>query len=171
MTQEERKRSDSKRNYLKQQVPGNRHKSSGGSILIQGMMWIGESGERQWTSDAPSICLLTLESISKTKKLGKKGKKGRDVKAMPRNEMTAAQENEADILQIDSLMYIPVDWGESDSPSNKRRRGQVVSMRHRMKPRVQEHFKGLIKSPETMSWKIYLQLGLKMFSDQALLSS
>jgi hypothetical protein len=71
------------------------------------------------------------------------------VKAMPRDEMTAAQEYEADILQIDSLMYIPVGWGESDSPNNKRRQGQVVSMRHRMKPRVQEHFKGLIKSPET----------------------
>jgi hypothetical protein len=73
----------------------------------------------------------------------------REVKSMPRDEMTAAQEYEADILQIDSLMYIPVDWGESDSPNNKRRRGQVVSVRHRMKPRVREHFKGLIKLPET----------------------
>jgi hypothetical protein len=75
--------------------------------------------------------------------------KERELKAMPRDEMTEAQEYEADILQIDSLMYIPVDWGESDSPNNKRRRGQVVSIRHRMKPRVREHFKGLIKSPET----------------------
>jgi hypothetical protein len=72
----------------------------------------------------------------------------REVKAMPRDVMTAAQEYEADILQIDSLMYMPADWGESDSPNNKRRQGQVVSMRHRMKPRVREHFKGLIKSPE-----------------------
>jgi hypothetical protein len=38
----------------------------------------------------------------------------REVKAMPRDEMTAAQEYEADILQIDSLMFIPVDWGGSD---------------------------------------------------------
>ena len=50
--------------------------------------------------------------------------------------MTEAQEYEVDILQIDSLMYVPVDWGESGSPDNKPRRGQVVSMRHRPKPRV-----------------------------------
>jgi hypothetical protein len=68
LTREERKRSDFKRNFLKRQVPGNNHKSSGGSILIQGM-WIGKSGGRQWTSDAPRIRLLTLESISKTNEL------------------------------------------------------------------------------------------------------
>jgi hypothetical protein len=77
---------------------------------------------------------------------------------MPRDEMTTAQEYEADILQIDSLMYIPVDWGESDSPNNKRRRGQVVSMRHRMEPRVQEHFKGLIKSLETNTTNVVQDL-------------
>jgi hypothetical protein len=68
---------------------------------------------------------------------------------MQRSEMTEAQEYKADILQIDSLVYVPVNWGESDSPDNKRRQGQVVSMRHRAKPRVREHFKGLIKSPGT----------------------
>jgi hypothetical protein len=67
----------------------------------------------------------------------------RELKAMPRSEMTEAQKYEADILQIDSLMYVPVNWGESDSPDNKRRRGQVVSMRHRARPRVREHFRGL----------------------------
>jgi hypothetical protein len=41
-----------------------KHKSSGGSILIHGM-WIGKRGGLQWTSDAPRICLLTLENISK----------------------------------------------------------------------------------------------------------
>jgi hypothetical protein len=46
-------------------------------------------------------------------------------------------------------MYIRADWGDINLPDNKRRRGQVVSMRHRLRPRVQEHFKGLIKSPET----------------------
>jgi uncharacterized lipoprotein YddW (UPF0748 family) len=46
--------------------------------------------------------------------------------------MTEAEEYEADILQIDSLMYIPVNWGEHDSPNNKRRQGQVVSMRHQL---------------------------------------
>jgi hypothetical protein len=73
----------------------------------------------------------------------------RELKAMPRSEMTVAQEYEADILQIDSLMYVPVDWGESDSPHNKRRGGQVVSRRHRARPKVREHFEGLIESPET----------------------
>jgi hypothetical protein len=68
--------------------------------------------------------------------------------------MTVAQEYKADILQIDSLMYVPVDWGESDSPDNKRRRGQVVSMRHRAKARVREHFKGLIKSPGTNTMNV-----------------
>jgi hypothetical protein len=56
--------------------------------------------------------------------------KERELKAMPRSKMLEAQEYEADILQIDSRLYVPVDWGESDSPDNKRRRGQVVSMRH-----------------------------------------
>jgi hypothetical protein len=51
-------------------------------------------------------------------------------------------------------VYVPVDWGESDSPDNKGRRGQVVSMRHRAKPRVREHFKGLIKSPGTNTMNV-----------------
>jgi hypothetical protein len=123
-------------------VPKNKYKSSGGSILIQGT-WIGKREGRQWRNDAPRICLLSLESIRDERD------KERELKAMPRSEMTVAQEYKADILQSDSLMYVPVDWGESDSPNNKRRQGQVVSTRHRAKPRVREHFKGLIKSPGT----------------------
>jgi hypothetical protein len=46
---------------------------------------------------------------------------GRELKAMPRSEMMEAQEYEADILQIGSLMYVPFDWGQSDSPDNKHR--------------------------------------------------
>jgi hypothetical protein len=86
--------------------------------------------------------------------------KERELKAMPKREMTEAQEYKADILQIDSLMYIPVNWGQSDSPDNKRRQGQVVSMRHRAKPRVREKFKGLIKSPRinTTSMDLFLAL-------------
>jgi hypothetical protein len=72
-----------------------------------------------------------------------------ELKARPRNEMTEEEKYKADLLQIHSPMYIPVDWGENTSPDNKRRQGQVVSMRHRLRPRVREHFKGLIKSPET----------------------
>jgi hypothetical protein len=45
----------------------------------------------------------------------------RELKGIPRNEMTDAEKYEADILQIDSLMYIPVNWGEHDSHNNKRR--------------------------------------------------
>jgi hypothetical protein len=71
MTREERKRSYSKRNYYKWQVPENKHKSSGGSILIH-VMWIRKRGGRQWTSDAPRISLLTLENISKTNEHGTK---------------------------------------------------------------------------------------------------
>jgi hypothetical protein len=33
----------------------------------------------------------------------------RELKAMPREEVTAADKYEVDILEIDSLMYIPVD--------------------------------------------------------------
>ncbi len=67
--------------------------------------------------------------------------------------MTEEEEYEADILQIDSLMYIPIDWGERDSP-NKRRRGQVVKLRHRSKPKIREHFKGLIKLPESNTTEV-----------------
>jgi hypothetical protein len=73
----------------------------------------------------------------------------RELKARPRNEMMEEEKYERDILHIASLMYIPVHWGENNSPDNKHRRGQVVSMRHRLRPRVREHFNGLIKSPET----------------------
>jgi hypothetical protein len=159
MTQEERKRSDFKRNYLKWHVPGNKHKSSGGSILIQGITVDKQRAKNLFTN---------LGKHFKDERIRDERDEEREVKAMPRDEMTAVQEYQADILQIDSLMYIPADWGESDSPNNKRRRGQVVSMRHRMKPRVREHFKGLIKSPETNTTNV--MEALKMFSDQALFS-
>jgi hypothetical protein len=56
----------------------------------------------------------------------------RELKAMPRKEMMKAQEYEADILQIDSLMYVPVSWGESDSSDNKRRQDALVGHRSRV---------------------------------------
>jgi ribosomal protein L44E len=39
----------------------------------------------------------------------------RELKVLPREEMTEEQKYEADILQVDSLMYIPAEVGDSES--------------------------------------------------------
>jgi hypothetical protein len=43
----------------------------------------------------------------------------RVLKALPREEMTEEQKYEADILQLDSLMYIPAEVGDRESASQK----------------------------------------------------
>jgi hypothetical protein len=85
----------------------------------------------------------------------------RELKALPREEMTEEQKYEADLLQLDSLMYIPAEVGDSESASQKkRRRGQIVSRTAVFKKKVREHFKGLIKLPDTKTPRIVEDLSL-----------
>jgi hypothetical protein len=97
-------------------VPGNKQKSSGGSILIQELL-IWKRGGQQWTNN----WFTYLGKHSKDEQTRDERDYERELKGIPRNEMTDAEKYEADILQIDSLMYIPVNWGEHDSHNNKRR--------------------------------------------------
>jgi hypothetical protein len=53
----------------------------------------------------------------------------RELKALPREEMTEEQKYEADILQLDSLMYIPAEVGDSESASQKKRRQDKIMSR------------------------------------------
>ena len=66
----------------------------------------------------------------------------RDLKAKPRGEMSEQEKYEAEVLEIDSLMYVPAD-------SDRKRRRTVTFMTRGLAPRVKvrEHFKGLVKLP------------------------
>jgi hypothetical protein len=99
-------------------------------------MWIGEKRGTTVDKRRAKNLFTNLGKHFKDKRTRNERDNERELKARPRNEMKEEEECKADILQIDSRMYIPVDWGENDSPDNKRRQGQVVSMRHRLKPRV-----------------------------------
>ena len=73
-----------------------------------------------------------LSSLFKDRRTRDERDEDRELKAMPRTDMDILQEYEAEVNEIDSLMYIPVDWGRDGSPDNKRRR----MIGHRAKPRV-----------------------------------
>jgi hypothetical protein len=53
----------------------------------------------------------------------------RELKALPREEMTEEQKYEADILQLDSLMYIPAEVGDSESALKKKGKGRLCQGR------------------------------------------
>jgi hypothetical protein len=82
--------------------------------------------------------------------------KERELKALPIQEMTEEQKYKADILRLDSLMYITAEVGDSESASQKKsRRGKIMSRTAVFKKNtVREHFKGLIKLPDTKTPRI-----------------
>jgi len=59
------------------------------------------------------------------------------------HKMSRKERFESGINEIDSLMYIPLDWGKRGAPTEKELRS---NMRQR-KPKVREHFNGLVKLP------------------------
>jgi hypothetical protein len=80
--------------------------------------WIGKKGLQLWRSSTPKECPFAWKTFE-DRRTGDERDNGRELKAIPREEMTQADEYKRDVLEIDSLMCIPVDWGGNELQNNK----------------------------------------------------
>ena len=74
------------------------------------------------------------------------------LKTMERSEMDSDEEYEAEVNEIESLMYVELDWGEDGppkSPDRSKKRKLLFGIKKEPKPQVPEHFRGLINLPGT----------------------
>jgi len=76
---------------------------------------------------------------------------------LERYEMTKEQAYEADLHEVESFRYISADWGNrkrpivdlpvDDGESKRKKRKLLFNKKHPPKPKVPEHFDGLVKLP------------------------
>ncbi len=97
------------------------------------------------------------DKIFKDNRTGKQRQVDANLEKLSKDEMSNDQVFEAGVNEIDALRYIPVDWGKRKPPkseedcdngeSKRKKRKLLFNKKQTPKPKVPEHFDGLIKLP------------------------